>query len=144
MFRPRGIFFKYMASFLLIIVIIFSVLTATVSVIVNSYGTNMKTETLSNAANSAAVYVKNDYDSEGHTSFKDYLSSENKDLTFLLDLLSVNDQSQLMFLTDKDGEIIRFGGSENITLSSEAGSGNSGKHVIPESVCQKLSKGEHV
>ena len=61
MFRPKSIFFKYMATFLLIIIIIFSVLTATISVIVNNYGTNAKTESLSNAANSAAIYVENDY-----------------------------------------------------------------------------------
>ncbi|MBQ2729350.1 MAG: HAMP domain-containing histidine kinase [Clostridia bacterium] len=144
MFRPKGIFFKYMATFLLITVIIFAVLTSTISVIVNSYGTNMKTESLSNAANSAAVYIKNDFASEYYPDFDTYLYKEYKDLKLLLDLLSVNDTSMLMFIADSEGQVIHFGGSENISIATEANSGGTGKYTVPEKITKRLIQGEHV
>ena len=133
-----------MATFLLITVIIFSVLTATISVIVNAYGTNMKTESLSNAANSAAVYIKNDFSSEYYPDYESYLYKEYKDLKLLLDLLCVNDTSMLMFITDKSGQVIHFGGSENISIATEADSGGTGKYAIPEDITKRLAEGEHV
>ncbi|MBQ9979068.1 MAG: hypothetical protein IJP20_04685, partial [Clostridia bacterium] len=120
MFRPKGIFFKYISTFLLIIVILFAVLTATISVIVDSYGINMMTESLSNAANSAAVYLKNDFSDESYSDFSSYLGQEDKDIRLILDLLCINDSSMLMFITDHDGQLIRFGGSANISIDNEA------------------------
>ncbi len=144
MFRPKGIFFKYMATFLLINIILFAVLTATISVIVNSYGTNMKIESLSNAANSAAVYIKNDFAGEYYPDFKSYLYTEHQDLKLLLEFLSVNDTSMLMFITDEEGQVIHFGGNENISIATEANSGGTGKYVIPPAKTEKLENGEHI
>ena len=144
MFRFKSIFFRYMATFLLINVILFAVLTATISVIVNSYGTNMKTEELSNAANSAALYIQNDYKSEYYPSFEAYMLKETKDITLLLSLLSVNDKGMLMFVTDPEGTVIHFGASENIGIATEAVDNGEGEYRIPSSINILLKSGEHI
>lgn len=144
MIRPKSIFFKYMAAFFLIVVILFAVLTATISGIVNSYGTNMMTETLSGAANSAAVYIKNDFETEYYPDFNGYLLSESRDLKLLLQLLCVNDSNMLMFICDGDGKVIHFGSSEGVSVSSEAVSDRQGGYLIPDSVNDLLKGGEHV
>ena len=61
MFRAKSIFVKYMVTFMLIIVICFAVISFTITFIIRSYGTDVKTEYLSNVANSAAVYIENDF-----------------------------------------------------------------------------------
>jgi len=144
MFRFKGVFFKYMATFLLINVILFAVITATISVIVNSYGTNMKTGSLSGAANSCAVYIKNDFGADYYPDFKSYLLRENEDLKMILELFCVNDSSMLMFIADSEGQVIHFGANEKVSLATEAQSDGSGKYYIPESVCKSLEGGEHV
>ncbi len=144
MLRFKSIFFRYMATFLLINIILFAVLTATISVIVNSYGTNMKTEALSNAANSATMYILNDYKSEYYPSFEGYILKESKDLVLLLGLLSVNDNGMLMFITDPGGAVVHWGSSANISLSSEAVANENGEYRIPSSVNILLKSGDHV
>ncbi len=145
MFNPKkSVFFKYIATFMLINIIVFAVLTATISVIVNSYGTNKKTESLSNAANSAAVYIQNAFENQEFPDFKTYLLNDNGPLKFLLELLSVNDESMLMFITDEDGRVIHFGGSEDISISTEASSQKSGIYKIPKSTTKSLASGEHI
>lgn len=133
-----------MATFVLISAILFAVLTATVSVIVNSYGTNMKTDALSNAANSAAVYIKQDFETGTYSDFHGYLDTNELELEFLLHLLSVNDTSMLMFITDGDGRVILAAGSENISISTELSGEGSEEKKLPKSFCQKLTKGEHL
>ena len=138
-----------MAAFLLIMVILFSVLTATISVIVNSYGTNMKTETLSNSANSAAVFIKNSYAAKSYTDFNDFLNTEERELSLLLELLSVNDQNQVMFLCTDDGTVIHFGGSKGTDVidGNKEGStifGPEKQYRLPADINSILEKGNHV
>lgn len=142
--RFKGVFFRYMATFILLNVILFAIITATISVIVNSYGTNVKTESLSGAANSAAVYIKSDFENDDYPDFKSYLLQENDDLRLILELLSVNDSSMLMFIADDDGQIIHFGSNEKVSLPSEAQTEEGGKYYISEKVRATLEKGEHV
>ena len=105
----KSIFFKYLATFFLILVILFAVLTATITGIVESYGSNMTTTSLSNASNSAALYIKIDYSSEQYKSFDAYLQRETKDLRLLLELLCVNESHMLMFISNSAGDVIHIG-----------------------------------
>ena len=94
MFRAKSIFVKYMVTFMLIIVICFAVISFTITFIIRSYGTDVKTEYLSNVANSAAVYIENDF-SDSYATFKDYLFDNGQGLKSVLELLAVNDDDML-------------------------------------------------
>ena len=142
--KRKSVFFKYIATFMLINVIVFAVLTATISVIVNSYGTNKKTQSLSNAANSAAVYIQNAFESRNYADFKAYLSEDNGSLKFLLELLSVNDSSMFMFISDETGKVIHYGGNEDVSISTEAVQTEKGYYKIPKESVKSLAAGEHI
>jgi len=144
MFRPKSIFFKYIGTFMLINVLVFAFLTATISAIVNSYGTNMKTTSLSNAANSAAVYIENDFNSQVYPNYDTYLEYEEEGLCLLLDLLSVNDGNMLMFLTDSEGQVIHMGGAEGLSLDGATAYRATANVFIPEEISKALQSGEHI
>lgn len=142
--KRKSVFFKYIATFMLINVIVFAVLTATISVIVNSYGTNKKTESLSNAANSAAVYIQSAFENQRYPDFKTYLKKDGTSLKFLLELLSVNDSSMFMFITDEDGSVIQFGGSKDISIKSEVAKSDGKTYRLPDAPVEHLAGGEHI
>ncbi len=133
-----------MATFFLIFAILFAIITATISVIVNSYGTNVKTEALSSAANSCATYIKKDFGEEHYPDFKTYLLRENVDIKTILELLCVNDTTMLMFIVDDAGQVIHFGAGEEMSLATEARSGGDGRYYISDAVGESLRLGEHV
>lgn len=143
MLRIKSIFFKYMVTFMLIIVVCFAVISFTVSFIVRSYGTDVKTGHLSNAANSAAVYIENDY-GDDYESFKDYLFAHAQGLKSVLELLSVNDDDMLIFVVDQNGQVIHYGGGSRVSITSEATSNGSGRFFISDTAHYRLSSGAHI
>jgi len=104
----------------------------------------MKTESLSNAANSAAVYVQNAFQNQDYQDFNTFLSADNGGLKFLLELLSVNDTSMLMFISDENGNVVHYGGSKDVSISTEATDPESGRYAVPSSVTKTLRGGEHI
>lgn len=143
MLNFKSIFFKYMVAFLLINVMGFTIMSFTISFIVRSYGTDVKTEALANAANSAAMYIENDY-SDSYPDFKSYLFGESQDLKLVLELLAVNDENMLIFIADSKGQAIHYGGSEKVSIPSEANSNGTGRYFISEKAETLLESGEHV
>ena len=57
MIKIKSVFLKYMAAFLLINVVSFFILSSTISAIVNSYGSEVKSDSLANAANSVSAFI---------------------------------------------------------------------------------------
>ena len=143
MFRAKSIFVKYMVTFMLIIVICFAVISFTITFIIRSYGTDVKTEYLSNVANSAAVYIENDF-SDSYATFKDYLFDNGQGLKSVLELLAVNDDDMLIFVVDKNGQVIHYGGSRKVSITSESTSNGSGRFFISDAAHRKLAGGLHI
>lgn len=143
MLKVKSIFFRYMVAFLLINILGFTIMSFTISSIVRSYGADLKSKSLANAANSAAMYITNDYSSR-YSSFKDYLFGEAEDLKLVLELLAVNDENMLIFIADNSGQVIHYGGSAKVSISTEAQSNGTGRFFISEKVENILSGGEHV
>ena len=143
MFRAKSIFVKYMVTFMLIIVICFAVISFTITFIIRSYGTDVKTEYLSNVANSAAVYIENDF-SDSYATFKDYLFDNGQGLKSVLELLAVNDDYMLIFVVDKNGQVIHYGGSRKVSITSESTSNGSGRFFISDAAHRKLAGGLHI
>ena len=144
MLRFKSVFFRYMAAFILINILSFAVLSTTINVIVRSYGNDLKTKSLSSVANSAAMYIQNDYDTDRYDSFRSYLLNEGQDLKLILKLLAANDDNMLLFITDNSGQVIHFGGSQRVIISTEAVSNGSGRFYISGSTASELMKGSNI
>lgn len=143
MFRIKSVFVKYMATFFLINLISFAILSTTITAIVESYGNDLKISTLSNAANSAAMFVEKDYNKK-YSDIDDYTEGESQDIKLVLDLLAANDESLIIFIVNYDGEVIQFGGTSESDLSSESKPDENGKFVIDKSVELLLEEGNIV
>ncbi len=132
-----------MVAFFLINVMGFTVMSFTISFIVRSYGADVKTKALANAANSAAMYIENDY-SDMYSDFKSYLFGESQDLKRVLELLAVNDENMLIFIADQNGQVIHYGGAEKVSISSEANSNGTGRYFVSDEVEALLESGRAV
>lgn len=140
MFKIKSVFIKYMGTFLLINVISFFILSSTISAIVNSYGSEVKSGSLSNAANSVSAFIEADY-SPDENDFRDYLMHRSQSLRMILDLLVVNDDSMTIFIIDDTGQVIHFGG---VSITVEAVSNGTGRYYVPEKVTDQLLSGINV
>jgi len=143
MFRVKSIFFKYIATFIFINLISFAILSTTITAIVESYGNDVKTKTLSNAANSAAMFIEKDFN-DTYDDFEEYTKGESRDLKLVLDLLATNDESLLIFVVDSDGRVVHSGGTSKSDIYVEANSNKNGDAVIDESVKLLLEEGKSV
>ncbi len=143
MFQFKSVFIKYMATFLLINIISFFILSSTISAVVNSYGSEMKSGSLSNAANSVSAFIESDYPPL-EKSFRNYLMTRSQNLKTILQLLVVNDATMLIFITDNTGQVIHFGGSENVSITTEATSNGTGRYYISEDSSDRLLAGMNV
>ncbi len=143
MLKMKSIFIKYMAAFFLINVISFGILSTTITAIVESYAGDVKTTTLSNAATSAATFIEKDY-TDDYGDFRSYIFSESHDLKLVMSLLSTNDDSLFIFIVDREGEVIQFSGTSDVSLSSESVSDSKGKYNIDQSVAMLLEEGNVV
>jgi hypothetical protein len=71
MLKIRSIFGKYIGTFFFITLLSFALLTTTITAIVDSYGYNILTESLENAALSAVEYIK--IEGGGYDDITEYL-----------------------------------------------------------------------
>ena len=143
MIKIKSIFFKYIATFIFINIISFLILSTTITAIVESYGNDVKTESLSNAANSAAMFIKEDFN-DAYVDFEEYNKSERKDLKLVLDLLATNDDSLIIFIVDDNGCVVQSGGTTMSDIYTEVNSNSDGEAVIDESVKLLLEDGQTV
>lgn len=139
----RSIFLKYMATFILINFISFLILSTTITTVVESYGRDVKEQSLHSAASSAAMFIDRDY-SGNAADFDNYLHMQRKDIELILDLLTANDDTMMMFIVDRSGEVVHFGSSENVSIASEATADNVGRYFVDESVTVLLEEGKSV
>ena len=144
MIKTKSIFSKYMATFFTINVISFAILSATITAIVESYGTDMKTNSLSNAAESAVKFIEEDYSVDVYTDFNEYLKGESHDVNLIISLLSTDDESLYVFIVNDDGKVIEFSDGESISMASETESDQNGERYIDSSVKLLLQDGKTV
>ena len=143
MFRIKSIFGKYIGTFFFIILLSFALLTTTITAIVDSYGYNLITESLENAALSAVSFLKSE-SSKGYNSFTEYVKNEREDLDTACELLASNDDTLLIIIVDKDGKVIHCGGADNAELENEAAEVSGGNYKIPEATKTLLKEGKYV
>lgn len=114
--------------------------------LVNTYDENTKMRTLSNVAYSITDFVIDDYNNSGQKNFATYLNESLNDIKPILDVMAINFDNILVFISNSQGNIKLAGGAEyskNYTDESGMIPPDSAL-AYPEAVVKELQNGERI
>jgi len=120
--------------------------TSVITSLVTDYNENLRMRNLSNVAYSVTDFLIEDYNRGGMTNFNTYLNESLGEIRPILDVMSINVENLVIFISDGDGVIKMAGGSErskeyageNGLISADAGM------VYPEAVLNELRQSSGV
>jgi len=107
----RSVFTKFVFVFALVLLLSFLVLTSILTSLVNTYNTDVKMNTMADAAYSVCMYLQQDFRKSDAVSFEDYLYTHGSGIMPAIDLLSVNIDDLVLWIVDQEGWIVFVGGS---------------------------------
>jgi len=114
--------------------------TSVITSLVTDYNEDTRTRTLSNVAYSVTDFIIDDYNRRGSANFSAYLNDYVADVKPILDVMSINLEDLVIFVSDGDGVIKLAGGSEKyMEYSAENGIVPEARGLVyPESVLSEL------
>lgn len=142
----KSIFIKYVTAFLVINISCMLILSSIITSIISSYSTDVKSETLENAAEH--IYITVNQGLESHDMTNDlayYIGVFPEHIHTYLDSIATNVDELVMFIVDSDGRIIlsggadeshRFGGEDGIFDYDEP------QFYLPAEYIEKLKGGD--
>jgi len=139
----KSVFIKYISAFMLINILSILLSTTIITTLANSYDENLKTRTISNVAYSITDFVIDDYNQSGQYSFNDYLNQSLNDIKPILDVMSINLENMVVFISDGAGDIKLVGGSSlSQKYAGEDGVLSDSEHLAyPPEVASQLQNG---
>jgi len=108
----KSVFIKYISVFMLINIISIVMSAIIITSLVNTYDENTKQRALSNVAYSITNFVIDDYNQSGQINFATYLDESLNDIKPILDVMAINFDNIVVFISDSDGDIKLAGGAE--------------------------------
>ncbi len=108
----KSVFVKYISAFMLINILSIFISTSVITSLVTDYNENIRMRTLSNVAYSVTDFLIDDYNRGGMTGFGTYLNQSLPEIKPILDVMSINMENLIIFISDGDGVIKMAGGSE--------------------------------
>ena len=108
----KSVFIKYISAFMLINILSILLSTTIITTLANSYDENLKIRTVSGVAYSITDFVIEDYNNSGQMSFNDYLNQSLHEIKPILDIMAINLDNMVVFISDGAGDIKLAGGSE--------------------------------
>ena len=109
----KSVFIKYISAFMLINILSILLSTTIITTLANSYDENLMIRTVSNVAYSITDFVIEDYNNSGQANFSDYLNQSLHEIKPVLDIMSINLDKMVVFISDGAGDIKLAGGSEH-------------------------------
>lgn len=109
----KSVFIKYISAFMLINILSILLSTTIITTLANSYDENLKIRTVSGVAYSITDFVIEDYNNSGQVNFNDYLNQSLHEIKPILDIMSINLDKMVVFISDGAGDIKLVGGSEH-------------------------------
>ncbi|MBE6613766.1 MAG: HAMP domain-containing histidine kinase [Ruminococcaceae bacterium] len=108
----KSVFIKYITAFMLINILSILLSTTIITTLANSYDENLKIRTVSGVAYSITDFVIEDYNNSGQMNFNDYLNQSLHDIKPILDIMAINLDNMVVFISDGAGDIKLVGGSD--------------------------------
>jgi len=134
----RSVFTKFVFVFALVLLLSFLVLTSILTSLVNTYNTDVKMNTMADAAYSVCMYLQQDFRKSDAVSFEDYLYTHGSGIMPAIDLLSVNIDDLVLWIVDQEGWIVFVGGSGQNNVEEHAIKGENGRYILPQSIYHQL------
>ena len=111
----RSLFSRYLAAFLLIIVVAFSILVAVIGSMMSDYTDEVNGEVLSRIADKSKEYLEIEYYESGKSSFNQYVYYESNIIRRMMSTLAVFSDNSFIFVTDNEG-IVLFSNCDDIEI----------------------------
>ena len=108
----KSVFIKYISAFMLINILSILLSTTIITTLANNYDENLKIRTVSGVAYSITDFVIEDYNKSGQMNFNDYLNQSLHDIKPILDIMAINLENIVVFISDGAGDIKLAGGSD--------------------------------
>ncbi len=115
----KSVFVKYISAFMLINMLSMFISTSVITSLVTDYNEDMRMRTLSNVAYSVTDFMIEDYNDSEAADFNAYLHANRYDIKQILDVMSINVENLVVFVTDGNGVIQVAGGAERAQAYSE-------------------------
>ena len=139
----KSVFIKYISAFMLINILSILLSTTIITTLANSYDENNKIRTVSGVAYSITDFVIEDYVTSGRLSFNDYLNQSLHDIKPILDIMAINLDDIVVFISDGAGDIKLAGGSERSkTYAGDDGILSDDEEIsYPPEIAKQLQEG---
>lgn len=108
----KSVFAKYITTFILIIVISFSMILSIILSLVTEYSTSVRTETVQNAARTAEAYLELTYERSEAISFDDFIVGDQSNIFNVLTTVATNSEGITIMLADGEGRLMLYASSE--------------------------------
>ncbi len=131
----KSVFTKYISVFMLILILSFLVLTSILSTLVITYNTDVKMNSVADAAYSVSFTMRQGYLDSPTEDFTEYLYEAKDDILPLVRALRINIDDLLVFIIDADGRIIFTNGTD---ISEKLSVINA--QYVPETVVSSLAE----
>ncbi|MHB1151468.1 MAG: sensor histidine kinase [Eubacteriales bacterium] len=102
----KSVFAKYITAFMLIIVISFTILAAIISSMISDYSNKTTQNILYRTATNVKKYIETGYVISGEDDFIDFININKKSIMQDISTLALYNTDSVIFLTDKNGEIL--------------------------------------
>ncbi len=132
----KSVFAKYILAFLLIILISFLIIIATITSIINNYSKDIKIGIMETAANSSGVYLENQIKNSGADDIIELTLLYREDIEEMLSVLSSNSDDLTVLLSDTEGRILVAVGSERAEIGPQT--------FVHQNFIEKANSGTHV
>jgi len=116
----KSVFAKYVSAFMLIILLSFSVIIATITSIISNYSQNTKESIMETIANSSCVFVLSKLEESGNYDLKALTDAHGAEIETVFKMISSSSDDLTLILTDSEGRIFLATGAEKdeITVGS--------------------------
>ena len=102
----KSVFAKYIAVFMLIILLSFAMLTAITATIVNGYAAEAKENIITHTATLAAEYLEGDIEKRGESSLSKYVAGNSDRLGEVMRAFASNSDDLTILIVDMNGKVL--------------------------------------
>lgn len=104
----KSIFTKYIVTFVLILLVIFSMIMSITVALVNNYSASLQTEIAKSASRSAESYIELRYEYSSSDDFSDFVSIYKSDILDIITSVVNNCDGISIILADNDGKLLLY------------------------------------
>ena len=133
----KSVFAKYVSTFMVIILVSFTIIALAISTTVNDYAESAKMEIMENAAHSSAKYIEGEIKRSQTEDLGQTVELEKDDIRAMLTAVSSSSEDLTLLITDRAGAVILAEGVDREQAEKT-------EAVVPEELMNEIIAGNDV